>query len=155
MHGISSTAGFYQIGTAGVNALLQQYDNTYIFAFPPVAMLTAFLTRILAARSCRLILVAPVWQGNAFWNLLCPDGIHASPIVRAWHRLALTNGDIIPGLHGRPDFIVKPTTRRRYEFVAFFLDTSQWPLPRLGRPFCTVSHFRGHCNVCAQQHNSL
>ena len=56
---------------AGIDALLQPWDNLQAYAFPPIAIVRRVLLKLRASHNCQLTLIAPFWpQKEWFPDLL-------------------------------------------------------------------------------------
>ena len=56
---------------AGMDALLQPWDNLQAYAFPPIAIIRRVLVKLRSSRNCELTLIAPFWpQREWFPDLL-------------------------------------------------------------------------------------
>ena len=148
---------FFQVGTTAVDALQQNLSGITGYAFPPVSMVTLFLTHVLRFQT-RIVLVIPMWTGSAFWHILCPDRVHPAPFVHAYHSLTshFPNPDICKGPIGQPSFLDEPNKRHKWEWGSFLIDTTH-NRPTTAKPvFCTMAHFsQSHkCVACAHSHRS-
>ena len=112
------------------------------YAFPPVSMLTLFIRH---SKSCT-ILIAPIWERNKFWRLLCPDHIHTGPFVKRFQRLTAhtASPDICMGPIGRPNFLINRQRRHPFEWAAFLIDTRVVGGPPR-KHFCINIHESGVC----------
>ncbi len=127
-------------GSAGTNAFLQPWSGfACVYAFPPIPILSMLLHRLLEHRQ-RAVVILPVWPSQPWWPLLCPDGCHSRPEVRAWIRLR--RSDFKHGPSGVPVFLSRLSWR--FHAVAVLWDPALAAVAP--RPFCTARFLGRPCH---------
>ena len=76
-------------GSAGVNAMMQNWSEDYTYACPPVKMVIEVF-RYIKKIPCCGVLVVPLWPTNMFWPVITIDGAHLQPEFTSFRRFRPT-----------------------------------------------------------------
>lgn len=118
-------------GSSGVDCFVQLNWHAHNNWCNPPFNLIGLLVRFLMREGVRRVtIIVPVWQKQAWWPLVCPDGVHFAPWVVDWVELSRSRDLFMPGQGraneegvGLPDFRVLAL---RGDFASSFV----LPLPR-------------------------
>ena len=71
----------------GVDAMLQQWDGRFLYAFPPFAMIRAVLNKLQASKHTSLLLIAPWWPQREWFPDLCAMSLEPPRLLPLCHDL--------------------------------------------------------------------
>lgn len=155
----SFVSKFFQPNCCEVDAFSFDWSTRFpcSYGFPPVDDIVKVLLHLQHMNTSPLvaILVVPLWAKHRSIPLLCPDGNHFRPEIKAFALLE-RGLDISCGPVGRPDFLSPPYQGHRHSFAAILWDTRipnltvPQPLARSTFPvrFCLARHYGKVCSSC-------
>jgi len=74
---------YYQPGSSGVNAFVQDWSNDNNWLCPPVCLTCKVVSHLKLCNASGTLIV-PLWRSAHFWPILCFDGVHWSSFVHDW-----------------------------------------------------------------------
>lgn len=74
---------YYQPGSSGVNAFVQDWSNDNNWLCPPVCLTCKVVSHLKHCNASGTLIV-PLWRSAHFWPILCFDGVHWSSFVHDW-----------------------------------------------------------------------
>ena len=90
---------FWCPDTQAVDTFTVDWEGEVCWLVPPLYLIPRAWKH---AHHCKAkgTLVIPLWKSTVFWPLVCPDGVHLSPLVRNWFLQPYYEGLIQAGHSG-------------------------------------------------------
>jgi hypothetical protein len=87
----------FEDGCSAVDAFACNWAGEWVYAAPPVLLLSRVLPKVAITKMCGLILV-PLWRSAKFWSFCFPAGRHLCDVFASMQRVRLRteNWDISP-----------------------------------------------------------